>query len=144
VRYPQILGIGTANPPIRLTQEQSFYAAGTVTGKLIPPPAGPDTAFGLIRYNTNGSIETSFGKNGGVMTSFAKTALFATPFALALQSNGDLIAAGLVGQLSGCCSPGPSSFALTRYTSGGKLDTTFGSGGTVITPSEPTRPELSQ
>lgn len=26
--YPQILGIGTANPPIRLTQEQSFCAAG--------------------------------------------------------------------------------------------------------------------
>jgi len=25
---PQILGIGTANPPIRLTQEQSFYATG--------------------------------------------------------------------------------------------------------------------
>ena len=25
--YPQILGIGTANPPIRLTQEQTFYAA---------------------------------------------------------------------------------------------------------------------
>lgn len=24
----QILGIGTATPPIRLTQEQSFYAAG--------------------------------------------------------------------------------------------------------------------
>jgi 3,5-dihydroxyphenylacetyl-CoA synthase len=28
VTHPQILGIGTANPPIRLTQEQSFYAAG--------------------------------------------------------------------------------------------------------------------
>lgn len=26
--YPQILGMGTANPPIRLTQEQSFYATG--------------------------------------------------------------------------------------------------------------------
>jgi hypothetical protein len=26
--HPQILGIGTANPQIRLTQEQSFYAAG--------------------------------------------------------------------------------------------------------------------
>ena len=26
--HPQILGIGTANPPIRLTQEQSFCAAG--------------------------------------------------------------------------------------------------------------------
>jgi 3,5-dihydroxyphenylacetyl-CoA synthase len=28
VTIPQILGIGTANPPIRLTQEQSFYATG--------------------------------------------------------------------------------------------------------------------
>jgi predicted naringenin-chalcone synthase len=28
VTCPRILGIGTANPPIRLTQEQSFYAAG--------------------------------------------------------------------------------------------------------------------
>jgi predicted naringenin-chalcone synthase len=28
VNHPQILGIGTANPPDRLTQEQSFHAAG--------------------------------------------------------------------------------------------------------------------
>jgi 3,5-dihydroxyphenylacetyl-CoA synthase len=28
VSSPRILGIGTANPPIRLTQEQAFYAAG--------------------------------------------------------------------------------------------------------------------
>jgi alkylresorcinol/alkylpyrone synthase/polyketide synthase Type III len=28
VNSPRILGIGTANPPIRLTQEQSFHAAG--------------------------------------------------------------------------------------------------------------------
>ena len=31
---PQILGIGTANPPIRLTQEQSFYATGYQTGRI--------------------------------------------------------------------------------------------------------------
>lgn len=28
MNHPRILGIGTANPPIRLTQEQSFRAAG--------------------------------------------------------------------------------------------------------------------
>jgi polyketide synthase Type III len=28
VSYPRILGIGKANPPLRLTQEQSFHAAG--------------------------------------------------------------------------------------------------------------------
>ena len=28
MNYPLILGIGTANPPVRLTLEQSFHAAG--------------------------------------------------------------------------------------------------------------------
>jgi len=28
VNQPRILGIGTASPPVRLTQEQSFHAAG--------------------------------------------------------------------------------------------------------------------
>lgn len=32
--YPRILGIGTANPPIRLTQEQSFHAAGYETERI--------------------------------------------------------------------------------------------------------------
>jgi len=31
---PRILGIGTANPPIRLTQEQSYYAAGYETERI--------------------------------------------------------------------------------------------------------------
>jgi hypothetical protein len=28
VNHPRILGIGTANPPVSLSQEQSFHAAG--------------------------------------------------------------------------------------------------------------------
>jgi hypothetical protein len=28
VNHPRIVGVGTANPLIRLTQEQSFHAAG--------------------------------------------------------------------------------------------------------------------
>jgi 3,5-dihydroxyphenylacetyl-CoA synthase len=34
VSYPRILGIGTANPPIRLTQEQSFHTAGYETERI--------------------------------------------------------------------------------------------------------------
>jgi polyketide synthase Type III len=34
VNYPRILSIGTANPPIRLTQEQSFHAAGYETERI--------------------------------------------------------------------------------------------------------------
>ena len=32
--YPRILGIGTATPPIRLTQEQTFHAAGYETERI--------------------------------------------------------------------------------------------------------------
>jgi polyketide synthase Type III len=34
VNHPCILGVGTANPPIRLTQEQSFHAAGYETERI--------------------------------------------------------------------------------------------------------------
>jgi 3,5-dihydroxyphenylacetyl-CoA synthase len=34
VSYPRIFGIGTANRPIRLTQEQSFHAAGYETERI--------------------------------------------------------------------------------------------------------------
>ena len=34
MNYPRILGIGTATPPIRLTQEQSFHAAGYETERI--------------------------------------------------------------------------------------------------------------
>jgi uncharacterized delta-60 repeat protein len=59
---------------------------------------------------------------GGILTNFGSNPN-ATAFALAIQSNGDIIAAGQAG----------SSLALSRYSSAGKLDTTFGSSGTVTT-----------
>ena len=33
--HPRILGIGTANPPVRLTQEQSFHAAGYQSERIL-------------------------------------------------------------------------------------------------------------
>jgi len=67
-----------------------------------------------------------------VATSFAPTAPNATSFALALQSNGDIVAAGSAATNSPF-SPQAADFALARYTSNGGLDTTFGSGGKVTT-----------
>jgi len=34
VNHPRILGIGTANPPVRLNQEQSFHAAGYQSDRI--------------------------------------------------------------------------------------------------------------
>jgi uncharacterized delta-60 repeat protein len=74
----------------------------------------------LVRYDPNGSVDTSFGSRGAVLTNFRSNPN-ATAFALAIQSNGDIIAAGQA----------ESSLALSRYSSAGTLDTAFGSGGMV-------------
>jgi len=117
-------GLGGVAPvsSIVLQADGKFIVAGALTSKLINPPGTNRTGFGLIRYNRNGSVDTSFGTAGGILTNFGSNPN-ATAFVLAFQSNGDVIAAGQAG----------SSLALSRYTSAGKLDTTFGSRGIVTT-----------
>ena len=119
---------------IVLQADGKFIVAGAITSKLVNPPGTNRTGFGLIRYNPNGSIDTTFGTRGGILTNFGSNPN-ATAFALAIQSNGDIIAAGQAGTADPI-NPLlvlPASLALSRYSSAGKLDTTFGSGGTVTT-----------
>jgi len=85
------------------------------------------TSFGVARYNSNGSIDATFARHGAALTSFGSATPFAVPTSLAIEINGDIIVAGQAAQLP------PSSFALARYTPTGALDTTFGSGGKVVT-----------
>jgi len=87
--------------------------------------------FKVVRYNPNGSLDRSFGDGGIVTTSFPGDGSYA--FAVALQSDGKIIAAGTdfldfnPGDMSN------TDFALARYNPDGSLDTTFGNGGTVTT-----------
>jgi uncharacterized delta-60 repeat protein len=81
--------------------------------------------FALARYNSNGTLDTSFGTGGQVTTNFP------TPnpnnnvaaFSVALQPDGKIVAAGLAA----------FDVALARYSSSGALDTSFGTGGKVTT-----------
>src|SRR5271167_5052423 len=58
--------------------------------------ADNQTGFGLVRYNSNGSVDTSFnpgggaGTGGGVITGFGNSFPAGSAFALAIQSNGEL------------------------------------------------------
>jgi uncharacterized delta-60 repeat protein len=75
-------------------------------------------AFALARYLPTGDPDTSFDTDGKLSTTFNGNS-FAN--AVAVQSNGKIIAAGAVTfGING------SNFALTRYESDGSLDTTFG------------------
>jgi uncharacterized delta-60 repeat protein len=110
-----------------------ILVAGTVVTSM-SVNNGNGFGFGLVRYNSNGSVDSTFGQAGAVATSFTPTEPDATPFALAIQANGDIIEAGAAGKPGG--NPAfvtPADFALARYTSNGVLDTTFGSAGKVTT-----------
>jgi uncharacterized delta-60 repeat protein len=91
---------------------------------------GNGFGFGVIRYNSNGSVDGAFGQAGATTTGFTPDA---TPFALAIQSNGDIIAAGTAGQPAVGQFPTHADFALARYTGSGTSDSTFGFAGKVTT-----------
>jgi len=115
-----------------LQSDGKIVVAGAITSKLNAPLTASDIGFGIVRYDSNGSIDSNFGTGGVAIADFGSNAPDSGAFAVAIQSNGDIVAAGAAGvQKSGSLSS--SSFGLARYTSAGKLDTTFGSHGIVIT-----------
>ncbi len=89
-------------------------------GKIIAVGQASFIAFALARYNSDGSLDSTFGTGGLVTTDFGGTDIAE---AAILQPDGKIIA---VGRAS-------NDFALARYTSDGSLDSTFGTGGLVTT-----------
>jgi uncharacterized delta-60 repeat protein len=81
--------------------------------------------FALARFNSDGTLDTSFGTGGIVTTSFGQFS--AEPSTVAVQADGKIVAAGDANV------DGGEDFALVRYNSNGTLDTTFGTGGKVTT-----------
>ncbi|MBI2595273.1 hypothetical protein HYW46_00885 [Candidatus Daviesbacteria bacterium] len=90
------------------------------------------TRFAAARYNSDGSLDTSFGTGGKVTTDFGATSI---AFSSVLQNDGKIILAGDV-RLANL------DFALVRYNTDGSLDTGFGNGGKVITDFNNTDEEL--
>ena len=82
--------------------------------------------FALARYNTNGSLDTSFGTSGKVTTDIL---LNDAAYAVVVQPDGKIVVGGYAGS-----SPDVhADFGLARYNSNGSLDTSYGTGGKVIT-----------
>src|SRR6185369_4314536 len=90
--------------------------------------AGPSQGYGyglaVLRLDTDGSVDTSFG-TGGVYANGAIEGEQSVVF----QSDGKIIVGGALDQ--GCAPCG--DFAVLRLNTNGTLDTTFGSGGIAST-----------
>ena len=104
------------------------------TQKIIAQPDGKMLAFGvlrttqssvwILRFNRNGSIDTTFGINGLVTTPLRANFLEAWHGG-ALLPNGKIVVGGNVGSV------GNENFALARYNADGTLDDEFGDDGMV-------------
>jgi uncharacterized delta-60 repeat protein len=77
--------------------------------------------FALARYNSDGTLDPTFGSSGTVLTDFG--AQLDAAFDVTLQPDGKILAVGI----------SASNFAVARYTPTGALDPTFGAGGLVTT-----------
>ncbi len=88
---------------------------------------GSNYDFALVRYNTNGSLDTSFGGTGKVIIPVGNS--YDSANSVAIQADGRIVAAGV----SYDDNPGNSSFAVVRYNINGSLDTSFNGTGIVTT-----------
>ena len=76
--------------------------------------------FLVVRYNSDGTLDETFGNNGAVTTDMSG---MDQPRAVAVQSDGKIVVGGYASSLTS------SVFAIARYNTDGSLDTTFGSSG---------------
>ncbi len=86
---------------------------------------GTNYDFALARYEADGTLDTSFGSGGRVLTPVGTDQDYAST--VTIQTDGKIL-------LGGSASDGTKeSFALARYNADGTPDTSFGSGGKVVT-----------
>ncbi|MHC2283072.1 putative delta-60 repeat protein [Bradyrhizobium diazoefficiens] len=125
--------------------DADFGSAGTVTTGLLLDDFGQSVVldsngkivvsgfsfngssfdFALVRYNADGSLDTTFDGDGKVTTGIAS---HDASYSVALQADGKIVAAGH--SLTGS---GPNDFAVVRYNVDGSLDTSFDDDGKVTT-----------
>jgi uncharacterized delta-60 repeat protein len=118
-------GFGSSAWSVAIQPDGKIVAAGEgITAGCFPYDACHD--FGLVRYNRDGSLDSSFGSGGKVLTDFGTTG-FDQALDMAIEPNGKILAAGE------SAAAGSDDFALARYNRDGTLDSSFGSGGKVLT-----------
>ncbi len=98
-------------------------------GKILVSGNSYGSGIVLLRYNQNGSLDTTFGVSGITLNAFGTN--INNGFDLTLQPDEKII---VVGQISnGTGSNQQYAITLLRYNINGSLDSSFGSGGIVLT-----------
>jgi uncharacterized delta-60 repeat protein len=105
-----------------LQSDEKIIAAGYSNYITAPPPYKYGT-WTLARYNTNGTLDTTFGSGGIVVDDFAVSYPYQRVHDVAIQASGKIVTVGTIS-----VSPNHSSqtWAMARFNSNGSIDTSFG------------------
>jgi uncharacterized delta-60 repeat protein len=124
---------GSVDPSFNATGRVVVASVGVESGSavVVQPDgkiivAGGTTDFTLVRFNSNGTLDGTFGTAGKVTTAIGLGGDSGT--SMALQADGKIIVAG------GAANPVTYDFAVARYNANGTLDPAFNNGlGKVTT-----------
>ena len=119
---------GKVTTAIGSGNEQALSVAIQSDGKIVAAGRssnGSNDDFALVRYNTDGTLDTTFDSDGKVTTAIGSGT--ETAYSVAIQSDGKIVAAGFSFNGSN------NDVALVRYNTDGTLDTNFDSDGKVTT-----------
>ena len=110
-------------PKIDGANSMTIDGNGRIVAAGVVGIGGSDPRFALVRYNTDGSLDTSFSGDGKVITNFTRH--YDSARAVAIDPDGKIVVAGTVNW-----GPNPN-FGVARYNTDGSLDTSFSGDGKV-------------
>jgi uncharacterized delta-60 repeat protein len=119
---------GKVTTPIGAGNDQGNALAIQTDGRIIVAGFvfnGSNTDFGVVRYNLNGSLDTSFDGDGKVITPIGAGG--DAGYAAAIQADGKIVVAG------SSSNGANNDFAVVRYNTNGSLDASFDTDGKVTT-----------
>jgi uncharacterized delta-60 repeat protein len=126
------LTFGTDGKVLSETYEGLAYSiAVQPDGKIVVGGnGGYDGTYGflVVRYNADGSVDESFGDHGRAINDLGDSTFSKKIYAIALQSDGKIVAAGQY-----AASGDDSRIAVLRFNADGSIDTGFGDEGLTIT-----------
>jgi len=119
---------GIVTTPIGLTDEYGLAVALQSDGKILVAGSvmnGLEEDFLIVRYNSDGTLDNTFGVAGVAMTAIGSGEDVA--YSIVVQTDGKIILAGKADNGTNF------DFAAARYNSDGSLDITFDTDGILMT-----------
>ncbi len=100
--------------------EESYGVALQADGKIVVVGSNYNNGFLVVRYKSNGVIDSTFGTNGKVLTTVGTG--YSNAYCVGIQADKKIVVAGYATYTY-------SEFAVVRYDTAGVIDSTFNSNG---------------